>query len=103
MTGILKKKERPDIRRKCHAYYSSRDWSKIVYSPEIKDCWEPTETSKRQESTFPRQREREEEKGKGEWWGRTLKHTMHDPVKTFNFSQTLVGWRTVKEQEFLLL
>lgn len=30
--------------------------------------------------------------------GRTLKHTMHDPVKTFNFSQTLVGWRTVKEQ-----
>ena len=23
---------------------------------------------------------------------------MHDPVKTFNFSETLAGWRTVKEQ-----
>ena len=23
---------------------------------------------------------------------------MHDPVKTFNFSETLAAWRTVKEQ-----
>lgn len=77
--------------------HSSRDWSKLSTTKESQRLLR-TNRNLEEARKHPPREQREREERKEEDGGEDSWAHMHDPVKTFNFSETLVGWRTVKEQ-----